>query len=269
MKILIGSTAIAHWFKDFKRIPKDTDYAVDYNSAIKEPGIEYLYNPVLCKYASGSEIATPDELYTLKLSHTVGWKLKNNSWGRHVWDVQFLKSKGAKLIRPLFDELYEFWGTIHGPNKRSNLEMSAEDFFDNALDYPVDHDALHELLIQHPYFEGQNEPTYKKILKGEVDVSMDKFNDLSEKEKTNVVIEEVMVMALERWSNIGYLHAFQRMIDKFIREHAKIDEAIWILENYKKLYKAPFNYVKFLNEQINGKRNNIIKRSTRFVEEQV
>ncbi len=93
MKLLIGSSAIRHWHSDFPRTPKDIDYAVDYQSAIKEPGIEYLYNPVLCKWASGSEIATPDELYTLKASHMF-WDL---NWEKHSWDMVWLQNKGAKL----------------------------------------------------------------------------------------------------------------------------------------------------------------------------
>jgi len=246
--ILIGSKAIKFWFPEFNREPKDIDYATSVESTTnKQKGVEYLYNPILVKWCNGSEIANPDELYTLKLSHTVGWKLKNNSWDKHVFDIQFLKSKGCKVIWPLFWDLYKFWETIHGKNKRSDLDMSSDEFFNNALTYDIPHDELHEILIKHPYFENQVEPTYKKILLGEVDVSMEKFNNLTEKEKSNIVIEEVMVMAIERFEKLGYLRAFKRMLDKFIINHAKIEEAIWVLENYKKLHKAPFDYIKFIN----------------------
>jgi len=248
--ILIGSKAIKHWFPDFPREPKDTDYAV-----LEVPKwtpelagrVEYLINPIIGGLRG---VANPDVLYTLKMSHTVGWKLENGSWDKHVWDIQWLKNKGCTLNRPLFDKLYRYWETIHGPNKRSDLDMSAEDFFDNAVGFPIPHDDLHEMLITHPYFEGQKEPTYKKILIGEVDVSMEKFNNLNEKEKINVVIEEVMVMATERFKDLDYPFAHHRMLKKFIREHAKMDEAIWILENWPKVVKAPFNFKQYLNEQI-------------------
>jgi len=259
--ILIGSTAIKHWFPDFNREPKDKDYITDKDIKSSTKGVEYLYNPILINYYEGKTIThcEPNELYTLKLSHVVGWRLENNSWDKHVWDIQFLKSKGCNIIWPLFWDLYFFWGTIHGVNKRSDLDMSAEDFFNNVVGYPVEHDYLHTLLIKHPYFESQKEPTYKKILKGEVDVCMDKFKNLTEKEKFNVVFEEVAIMALERYEKFGWRRAYKRMLDKFIINHAKIEEAVWILENYKLMLQIPFNYIEHLNYEL---RNNIVEQTT-------
>lgn len=254
--ILIGSKAIKHWFPDFPREPKDTDYAVNkilypYN---KTKDIEYLVNEVLWEYYDEpygkNIICDVDELYTLKMSHVIGWKLENGSWDKHLWDIQWLKNRGCMLNRPLFDKLYKYWETVHGPNKRSDLNMSAEEFFDNAIEFPIKHDEIHEILIKHPFFKNQEKPTYNKILIGEVDVSMEKFLQLTEEEKYNVVVEEVMVMAMERWSKIGYLHAFHRMLKKFVREHAKIEEAIWILENWQKLHKAPFNFIEHIKKEI-------------------
>lgn len=256
--ILIGSKAIKFWFPDFNRKPKDIDYAVNNKTSSGEKGVEYLYNPILYKWGCGN-ILTPDELYTLKISHVVGWKLENNSWDKHLWDINFLKNKGCKLIKPLFDDLYTFWGEIHGKNKRSDLEMSSEDFFDNALECKYSHDWLHTLI--NPI------PTYTKVLKGEVEISEDKFNQLSQDEKKQLVREEVEIMSFERFSNIPYLHAYSRMLKKFVLNHAALFEAIWIIENWVKLHKAKYNFIKYLNEKINERGNNIIKRSSRFVKE--
>jgi hypothetical protein len=165
-------------------------------------------------------------------------------WEKNEWDATFLRKKGCKLIRPLFDELYAYWNVVHGANKRSNLKMNAEDFFDNAVGYPVPHDDLHEMVITHPHFKGQKEPTYKKILKDgeDVDVCMDKFAALTEEEKYNVVMEEVMVMSHERANNRDYRPVYFWMLKKFIISHAKLD--------YPELVRPKFNYIEYLNERI-------------------
>lgn len=258
-KIIIGSSAIKYWFPDFKRLPKDLDYIVKDSKKYKNSkGIEYLSNPIFFKKENSKFIKngyiTPDAIYVLKISHSL-WSLDNCSWERHMWDIQWLKEKGCKFIPELFYELFNYWEELHGKRKSSNLQMSAEDFFNNAIDYPIPHDDIHKLLIQHPYFKGQEQPTYVKILKEgqEVDVCMDKFSNLTEEEKFNVVFEEVAVMSLEnRFSKKMYWKAkYERMLKKFITSHAKIEESLWIIQNHKKLLcNLPFNYEQFLNLEI-------------------
>lgn len=244
---LIGSTRIKQLFPDFKREPKDLDYAVD-KKMKSTKGTEYLYNPVLCKYLvdQGLNEVTADVLYTLKISHVIGW---NINWQKHLFDINFLTKQGCKLIKPLFDDLYEFWTNYHVKNKRSNLKMSAEDFFNNAITCPIPHDDLHELLIQHEYFQGQEKPTYTKVLKdnAEVEVSEEKFNQLSFEEKCNLVREEVYVMSWERKFHKDYRISYSTMLQKFIISHAPLWEGIFILQNYKDLYHPIFNYFKHLD----------------------
>ena len=250
----IGSQAILYHFPDFPREPKDVDIIKEskfndyFPLNVKR---EYLENPILLKYCKDEDFLNKDALYTLKISHCF-WDLENGSWDKHMWDIQWLKEKGCIFIPKLFYQLYNYWETMHGKNKRSNLNMSAEKFFDNVVNYPVEHDYLHELLVKHVYFEG-NEPTYKKILKNgaDVDVSEEKFNQLTEKEKFNLVIEEIMVMAMERYGNMYYKKAFNKMLKKFIISHAPIWEAIWIVQNHKNLLQnIPFNFIEFLNTKI-------------------
>ena len=233
--ILIGSSAIKHHFPDFPRNPKDIDYAVDTQmNNIK--GTEYLYNPVI-GHLDG--IATPDMLYTLKVSHLIGWDI---NWDKHMFDVQFLKSKGAKLDLDLFHKLYSFWNEYHNKNRRSDLNMTADEFFDNVVTCPYDHDFLHTLLKPHP--------TFNYVLKdgAEVDVCEGKFNDLTFEQKCDLVVEEVMVMAYERYSKIGWMHAYSRILKKFILNHAPIWEALFIIENFKALHKPKFNYFKKIED---------------------
>lgn len=250
--MIIGSTAIKYWYPDFPREPKDIDIVKGSNFTDYFPlgrKREYLENPVLLKHCKDNDCLYPDELYTLKISHSF-WSLENNSWDKHMWDIQFLKDKGCKLIPELFDELYQYWNTVHGVNKRSKLDMSAEEFFDNVVNYPVGHDELHKRLVQHEWFDTK-EPMYFKVLKDgcEVDVDSTKWDNLTEHEKFRLVFEEVAVMAVERYNHLYYKAAYNRMLKKFIISHAPLWEAVYIIENHRMFCtNIPFNYLKYLHE---------------------
>lgn len=265
MKTIIGSAAIKHHLGDLlNREPKDLDFAVyhkskDYVSkteTINGVRHEYLPNNILLFWLEEQHGHIPqycplDELLTLKMSHSF-WALENNSWEKHMWDIGFLIKQGAEFIPELFHKLYTFWNDVHGKNRRSDLEMSAEEFFDNALNYHIPHDDIHEMLIKHEYFNNQKKPTYVKVLKtgAEVDVCETKFKTLTEKEKFNLVFEEVAVMATERFGNMYFKKAYNRMLKKFILGHAPIWEAIWIIQNHENLLtNIPFNFINFLKQQ--------------------
>jgi len=239
MKVLIGSTVIKKYYPDFPRIPKDIDYAVD--KYIKnEDGIEYLLNPIICSmYANGGEINL-NHLLTLKVSHLF-WDI---NWEKHMFDVQFLLSKGLKIDIDLFYKLYEYWNTYHNKNKRSDLKMTSKDFFNNALKCEYSHDWLHTLL--------KNPPTFMLVLKdgAEVDVCEDKFNALSFQQKCDLVFEEVAIMGFERYSHLYYKTAYSKMLKKFIISHAPLWEALFIIENYKLLLIPKFNFLQFLTNKI-------------------
>jgi len=265
--VLIGSQAIKHWFPDFPREPKDLDYVIheykklDEFSEINQPStgkrIEYLKNKVISDLFpdTGEHVLSPNLLYTLKISHLF-WDI---NWEKHEWDATWLREKGCQLDHPLFHKLYKQWNEVHGNNKRSDLKMSSADFFNNALTCEYDHDWLHTLL--------KPIPTFNKVLKDgqEVEVDVNKFQFLTEVEKEALVREEIYVMAFERWPIIGFRHAYGRMIKKFILSHAPIWEAIWILENYKRLCRPEFDFIKHFNQQINERGNNSVKRSARSV----
>lgn len=269
--ILIGSKAIKHWFPDFPREPKDTDYIVheykkyDEFPEINQPKdgtkIEYLKNKVISDLYKNADkmVLPPDQLYTLKMSHLF-WDI---NWEKHEWDASWLRNKGCNLDYPLFHKLYKFHNDLHGKNKRSDLKMSASEFFNNALDCEYDHDWLHTLLK--PY------PTFNKVLKDgeEVEVDYNKFHMLAELEKEELVREEVEIMAFERWPKLDYRFAYGRMLKKFILSHAPIWEAIWILGNYPKLCKVRHNFIKILNEKINEQGINIIRRPSGSFKKQV
>jgi len=243
-KIIIGSTAIKHHFPDFKRESKDLDYAVGdvYTQEVSDLKIEYLKNPVLLEHFKGNipEYCPPNELYTLKMSHLF-W---NINWEKHNFDQIFLQNKGCILIEDLFYKLYDYWNIYHGQNKRSDLKMTSEKFFDNALKCEYSHDYLHTLI--------KDPPTYTKVLKdgAEVEVCEEKFNKLSFEEKCDLVREEIYIMATERMFHKDYRINYSIMLKKFIISHAPLWEAKFILNNYVYLHKAPFDYITLINNKL-------------------
>lgn len=104
--VLIGSQAIKYHFPDFNRVPLDWDYVVteklknEYNT----PRIEFHINPIFDNYPD--LIINPNDLYTLKLSHTV---IRDINFNKHVYDIQFLRKKGCVLNYDLFYKLYDYW----------------------------------------------------------------------------------------------------------------------------------------------------------------
>lgn len=245
-KILIGSSAMRHWFEDFNRTAKDKDYAVNIEIGFdKDPEgkirIEYLYNPIL-KPLNKENIATPEQLLSLKMSH-IFWDI---NWEKHMYDIQFLLSKGVKLKYSLFKELKQFFDIYLPKVHRSDLKMTKEEFFSNAVNKDTNqHDELHYKLTPTPAFT--------KILKDneEVEVCFNKFESLSQEEKFDVVIEETVVMAFERYSDTNYRKNFHKQLKDNIIKHFPEPIALFAVENYIELTK----YYKLKIEEMFNKLN--------------
>ena len=256
--MIIGSTALKYWFPLFNREPKDVDVLTHKeNHFDKENNLECLKNPILIEkgnFLGEGKYLSPEHLLTLKMSH-IFWDI---NWDKHIYDIQYLIKEGVKFNKELFIELYDYWEMVHGENKRSNLEMESKDFFNNAISFNknnnLEHDDLHKILIKHPYFCKQKEPTYTYILKEneEVDVCMDKFQKLNYHQKYNVTFEDVAIMSIEGRFKVGtptYI-MYKKMLKKFIMNHCKIEQAIWILHNYNDLLNYPFDYKSFLDKEL-------------------
>lgn len=258
-RILIGSGAIKWWYPDFPREPKDTDYIITnqtYNTKVNIVGdnkTELLLNPIIWnlykdKFNKEAAISTivlsPEHLLTLKASHLC-WDL---NWEKHMYDTQWLLKKGLKIDLELFWQLYNYWNEYHSQNKRSDLKMSKNEFFTNAINYDtLEHDEMHKIL--NPI------PIYTKVLKDNCEVELDenKFNSLSFEDKLEFVREEVMVMAWERYKSLGFQKAYNRMFKKFILSHAPLFSLIFIIENYIELSKPKFNFIKTIENGIKEK----------------
>lgn len=242
MELIIGSTAIRHYFPDFNRNPKDIDVAV-LKDKPREGNKEFLVNPVILKYQESGYLE-PNLLLSLKISHLF-WDI---NWDKHLYDVQFLLSKGCKYDLGLIQELRIFWNSYLPKVRRSRLEMNKEDFFTNNVNEDVEqHDYLHTLLA--------DIPAYTKILKEGCEVELDenKWHALSFEEKCDVVFEETSVMAFERYKTVDYRVAYKRQLKDNIIKHFPLYIAVFSIENYKNLEKPKFNFkIKIENElQIN------------------
>ena len=247
--IIIGSTAIKKLFPDFPREPKDLDIAIEskkgYNVRNSKE-VEYLVNPVLVNWIwSNGYLRTEinaDELLTLKMSHI----LYDINWDKHMFDIQFLLDKGAKKIEPLYNDLVKFWKEHLPYNKRSDLTLEKEEFFDNNINNnsEYEHDFIHTLL--------NPTPLYTKVLMDgkSVELDPDKFDALTHEEKIWFIKEEVMVMAWERFKRAPYPIAYALMLKKFIRQHIPLFALDFAIYNYKELIKLPHNYIKQINDEL-------------------
>lgn len=232
-KILIGSVRLKELYPEFNREPKDIDFAVNTERKAPIASMEYLYNPVLCEYL-GDNDANGDDLLTLKVSHLF-WELE---WDKHLYDSQFLLDRGHTINEDLLYKLIAFWEEYLPKIRRSDLAMSKEDFFNNAVNMDTnEHDYLHTLL--NPV------PMYTKLLKDGSEVELDpaKWDTLTFEEKSAVVFEETAVMAHERMPNLYYKKAFMRQLKDNIIKHFPRWISLFAIINYRELYIAPFNFI--------------------------
>ena len=237
MKTLIGSTAIKHYFPDFRE-PKDIDYFTDDENSKGDN----FYHPLLSEWAFG-DLATIDELYTIKVSHSF-WELKNGSWNKHMFDILFLRDRGAQFIPELYSLLYKVWEDTHG-KKKANLEQSPEDFFNKNVKRVYEHDSIHRSVAYY------NEPMFNKILRDGHAVAVDKskFENLSKKDKFKLIREEVFATALERRMipseySENYRVAYSWALRKTIISFSKGWFPLYIVLNFKELRTPDHNYVK-------------------------
>jgi hypothetical protein len=142
-----------------------------------------------------SQVATPAELYTIKISHAY-WEINRSAanWNKHASDIIFLQRKGAKIIFSLHDELKPIWAERYDNRKRVSLDKTGKQFFSDAVDRTYDHDSLHESVAYH------DRPLYERFLKDGSEVMSDweKFWELSHELQTQAVREEIYATALER-----------------------------------------------------------------------
>lgn len=237
--LIIGSTAIKHYYPDFPREPKDIDIVV-LEKQKRNGETEYLQNPIILKYQNSGYLK-PELMTSLKVSHLL-WDI---NWEKHMFDLQFLLYKGHNWDLNIVRELREYWHEVLPKVRRSKLEQSKEEFFTNNVNMDTnEHDYLHTLIAEIP--------AYTKILKDNCEVELDenKWNNLSFEEKCDVVQEEAYVMAYERWKHLNYRIGYKRQLIQNIQKHYPEFIAFFAIQNYIKLEKPKFNYLKKIENEL-------------------
>lgn len=194
---LTGSRAVKNWFPDFRE-PKDWDWHTpSYWESVPAwfpwpDGAKHdVFRDARLSAWNWGEIAAPDELYTMKISHGY-WDL-HGTWDKHASDIIFLQRKGCVFIPELHDILLEIWKERYAKNPIS-LDKTVEEFFGDHVPKKYVHDTVHESIAY------RDRPWYVDILKdgSEVLVDNSKFWALSLEDKLQLVREELYVIALER-----------------------------------------------------------------------
>lgn len=204
MATLIGSRALKHWIPDYKSHEDDMTWDWDWHSPVDFDPHTMMYgfeiypgqrhdvfvDPRLGAWDFGP-IATPSELYTIKISHGY-WDI-NGTWDKHAADIVFLKRYGAQFIPELHDMLLEIWKDRYQKNTIS-LDKTADEFFNDHVKKVYVHDTVHESVAYH------ERPWFESILKdgSEVLVDNSKFWAMDLRDQLELVREELYVIALER-----------------------------------------------------------------------
>jgi hypothetical protein len=144
----------------------------------------------LLRILAHNQVSNIDLAYTLKMSHRF---LRNSPHFEKTWkDIRDLRKLGAKIPDCLNLWFFKREKETYYYNHPS-LNKTKEDFFDTAgVTYIYDHDSIHEVLA----IDAQ--PAYKSFLVGEVKTSKELFDSLDLNTKLNAVLEEAMVLAVER-----------------------------------------------------------------------
>lgn len=132
MKTLVGSSALKKHFDDFYRPVDDIDYFSESNVE----GADVFYHPDLEKWSWGN-IATADELYTIKVSHSF-WELRNKSWSKHLQDIEFMQGKECFFISELHEILYPIWEEIHGAKDGAEYALHGAPLFKEIMGDTLD-----------------------------------------------------------------------------------------------------------------------------------
>jgi hypothetical protein len=224
-----GSTALKYWFGDqWKRVPNDTDIICDqeyfdyYLLAYKEEIVAKVqtkrgfvlhrlgFKPLEFEIAKPGNSAeaflkikeqtldgflSPEEVYTFKMSHRF---LKNSPhFLKTMNDIIELRKLGFGEIPSYLKDFYNLRIKETYDYSHPSLKKSKFDFFDTAtgIVYEFIHDDIHE-AIKH-----FSRPAYETIKedKSEVFCSKERFFSVPETLRLLTVLEEAMVLSLERY----------------------------------------------------------------------
>jgi hypothetical protein len=245
ISISIGSTAARFRWPDFPREPKDRDVFSNQSQA----GEDAFWDERMYEYfhhrgpGPVARFATPDELYTIKMSHTE-WELKNGSWNKHMSDLLWMQQKGCQVDEELYKLLRSIWKDRYG-DRQFNLADDKATFFSDGVKRKYDHDSLHRSVAVEPGF-----PCYAYVLKdgAEVDIDGRKMWASGPEFLRDLFYEEIAVTALERKVipsdyTSSPMAAWSWALRRTVTSLTKGKSSRFIRENYGYYRKPPYDYV--------------------------
>lgn len=236
----------------------DTHYEFELSSV--GSSAEQLVDIVYANNLHTDGMANLDVLLTIKLSHR--YKKNSKFFKKTLDDIIALRSHGATVPSVLESWLKRRENETY-TNKSPKLNQSKRDFFDTpGVTYKYDHDSIHRAVAR---FE---EPCYNyfKADKAEVFCSKDKFFSASEEVRLGSVVEESLVLALERClipysfntqPKIAFLMALEKVC-------TSISSGWWREYAYDNYYKAvslfETEYKDFVDKFMDGLYNGTIQK---------
>lgn len=222
--ILFGSHIIKNKYGDF-RSPNDNDwYTTDPNEKLPTSNPKDEYYLMECM---PDREPTMDEMLTLKVSHAI-YDIK---WQKTMSDIRFLQIKGHNIVPKLLSDLRNLWVKVHGEQHRTDFEVEAGKFFEDRVRRKINHDELHQLI--------NPTPTYKKMITNEVTPNEELFRHMSNQDRTEVLFEEAFVLAIERFSNLPDMTAYNKAQQLLVTRLHPVWLADEVINNWNKNYWTP------------------------------
>lgn len=237
-KLIIGSTAIKHWYPEFRE-PKDLDVICEEKVMTKE--VQHYWIPefeILLENNKDSTYLDPDLMLALKCSHA-NWLIH---WDKTMADILFLKRKGHTINKDIYYRLVKGWRKVHGRESAPLKGKTKDEFFSDAVKRIYDHDSIHDAVAFY------DEPLFHKIRPSEdsVECAEDLFEKLSHEDKIKLAREEIYVTALERFViPLGWSpgKAYMVSLRKFVTTMSSNWMSLFLIENFDELRKNKFDYV--------------------------
>lgn len=170
---------------------------------------------------------TMNEMLTLKVSHAI-YDIK---WQKTMSDIRFLQIKGHQTIPGLLSELRILWDNVHGKQQRTNFEVEPGKFFDDRVKRKTNHDELHRLI--------NPTPTYIGMVENGVTPNEDLFRNMSDIDRTEVLFEEAFVLAIERFSHLPDMTAYNRAQNLLVTTLHPVWLADEVIKNWNRNYWTP------------------------------
>lgn len=237
MNLILGSVALKHWFPDLPRQPKDLDCISPFTKSTKECEAHWVNSfSYILENNQDSAYVDPDFLYTIKISHAA-W---DAHWDKTMHDIHFMKKKGCKLDKALYNLLFKEWIRIHGP-KNITVTGSPEEFFNGNVSRQYNHDDLHHLV------KFYDEPLHNRIRRDPNDVRTSKYlwDKLNHQDKLKCVLEEAYVFALERYFQYPPKIAIYKALKHLVTKSTKGYFNLFMIDNFEELiYYDKNNYLK-------------------------